>query len=214
MRGLPGKIHHARHRRDVRCRKGARAGEPGSPEVFLGLGPEIAVSRRPGAHAQEPASERIDQVDYDIRYSRQLRDMGVRIDSDRPHKERTELAKLGPMEPTFAAYDGDRIAELRIRQDFVLDKMRQQGIVIETRPTSNLRIGGIPAVEHHPSRKFYDTGQRAAICTDDPGILNTSLSDEIDLIARSFRLDHDELVQRIGDPHEYRLGKSRARQVR
>ena len=119
------------------------------------------------------------------------------------------MAKLDPSEPTSAAYDDERIAELKIRQDFVLDVIKQKQIVIETCPTSNLLIGGIPSIECHPFRKFYESGQNIAICTDDPGIFNRTLADEIDLIARSFRIDYDELVERIGDPYEYRLGQFR-----
>ena len=89
------------------------------------------------------------------------------------------------------------------------EKIKQQGIVIETCPTSNLLIGGIPNMENHPFWKFYKSRQKVAICTDDPGILNRSLMDEVESIVRSSGIDYDELEERLGDPYRYRLGSSR-----
>ena len=177
--------------------------------IALGLDPAVALSRRLGAHAQELTSERMDQIDYDLKYCRELKDRGVSINKERLLRERGELAKRDPREPAFVTCDEDRIAELRVRHDFVLEYIKQQGVLIETCPTSNLLISGIPSYEHHPFGKFYGSGQRVAICTDDPGILNTSLSEEVQLVARSLGLDPDEIETRTGDPYEYRLGRSR-----
>ncbi len=175
----------------------------------LGLDPEIAVKRRGGAHTEETLSERLDQVEYDLKYERHLQDRGVKIEKDKLLKEKEALMGRNPHEMVRSAYDEGRIAELRKRQDFVLERIKELGTVIETCPTSNLRIGGIPDMTYHPFKKFYEFGLNIAICTDDPGIFKTSLSDEVDLISKTFDIDTDELAERLGDPYEHRLGKHR-----
>ena len=176
--------------------------------IALGLDPEIAIARRPNAHTEERVSERLDQIGYDLVYAHQLRERGINVDRGKLLNEKDELMQLHPDEIIRATYDETRLAELRARQNFVIDKLRAYGTVIEVCPTSNLRIGGIPAIEYHPFKKFYDSGLNIAICTDDPGIFKKSLSDEVDFITKAFHLDRDELVEHIGDPYAYRLGQS------
>ena len=57
--------------------------------IALGLDPEIALSRLPGGHTEEAVWERIDQINYDLRYAEQLTDKGVKIDKDKLLKEKS-----------------------------------------------------------------------------------------------------------------------------
>jgi hypothetical protein len=175
--------------------------------IALGLDPETALSRRPGAHVTEPAAERLDQIGYDLRHADALRRRGVEVDEGKLARERTSLLARDPQEPVSRGYDARRIDELRIRQDFVLDAVRERGIVLEVCPSSNYLIAGVPRMEDHPIKRFYDSGQKVAICTDDPGTFMRTLSDEINLVCDALGIDEKTLFQRIGDPYEYRLGR-------
>jgi adenosine deaminase len=51
-------------------------------------------------------------------------------------------------------------------------------VPIEINMTSNIRTKAITQYASHPVRKYYDMGLIVTISTDDPGIFDTSLSDE------------------------------------
>ena len=56
--------------------------------------------------------------------------------------------------PYHRPYDETRVEEIRLRQTFVLDCLAESGTVIETCPTSNLRIGAVPSEAAHPVHNF------------------------------------------------------------
>lgn len=72
-------------------------------------------------------------------------------------------------------------------QTDIIGKIRQQGIVIESCPTSNLRIGPILSYEESPLFVFLDKGLAVTANTDDKGVFATSEIEEISLIAASKR---------------------------
>ncbi len=181
--------------------------------IALGLGPEIAIKRRPNAHTEESVSERLDQIDYDLRFQNQLRDIGIGINEEKLIKERDKLLKRDLDEKVFLEYNEKRLEDLRKRQDFVLNQLKEYGTVIETCPSSNLRIGGIPDVKYHPFKKFYDSEVNLVICSDDPGVFGSSISDEVDLIANAFDVDLKQLGKRLGNPYNFRLGKLRDTEI-
>lgn len=101
-----------------------------------------------------------------------------------------------------------RLNDVSKRQDYVLDELKRLGVSIEVCPTSNLCIGGVPTIQEHPFIKLYNSGIDMAICTDDPGIFKSSLSDEIDFVINSFGIDTENLSKRMGDPFRLRLKKN------
>ena len=75
-------------------------------------------------------------------------------------------------------------------------KIAENGIAIETNPTSNVKIAGLEGYESHPIISFYNKGltlDETQICacpqinvsinTDDPGVFITSLYNEYTMIA-------------------------------
>jgi adenosine deaminase len=90
-----------------------------------------------------------------------------------------------------------------------LDDLTRLGTVIETCPTSNLCIGGVPAIESHPVRKLLASRVNLAVCTDDPGIFDITLGGEMDNLCRWFGLTPDYLEDRLGDPQRFRLSAAR-----
>ena len=70
---------------------------------------------------------------------------------------------------------------------------------IELCPTSNLCIGGIPSVKDHSLHKILRSKAPVVICTDDPGIFDITLRDEINLLV-SLGYDLAWLEERLTDP--------------
>jgi adenosine deaminase len=161
--------------------------------IALGLDPAIAIARRPQAHVWERVSERLDQLAYDLRYRLQLARYGVAVDEQALMAERKRLRAVAPGTCIERAYDEGRLAEVRKRQRFVLDRLRALGTVIECCPTSNLRIGGVPDASHHPIHRFLDSGVNVVICSDDPGIFDITLASEVEWVCTHAVLDVETL---------------------
>ena len=177
--------------------------------IALGLDPEVAVSRRPGAHERESVSERIDQIEYDLRYAKELEAYGIREDHEALGEEKDNLQTLEPDETVRRTYDAQRLEGIRKRQRLVLDRLTELGTVIECCPTSNLRIGGITRPGDHPIGRFLDTDVSIVICSDDPGNLETSVSREVDWVLGVTGKSESDLVERLGNPREFRLAAHR-----
>lgn len=174
--------------------------------IALGIDPKVAIERSPDAHTQESVEERIDQLHYDLAYKQELQQLGLEIDERSVLKEINELRHQEPNEIVVNQYDDKRLREICLRQDFVLARLKELGTVIEVCPTSNIKIGGIPGMEHHPLRKFYASRVNMVICSDDPGVFDSSLSSEVATVAESIGIDSMELAERLGDPQRFRLG--------
>lgn len=70
-------------------------------------------------------------------------------------------------------------------QDYLVDKIEQKGIYIETNPTSNLSIGDFSQIQKHPIfslNQHYAKGEHRALVTinsDDPAVFNTNVENEL-----------------------------------
>lgn len=80
--------------------------------------------------------------------------------------------------------------DVRKLQDALLDLLEQKGIVIETNPSSNLKIGRFSRYDQHPITIFHDVAGESprrsmvvTINTDDKGVFATSLKNEYSLMA-------------------------------
>jgi adenosine deaminase len=150
------------------------------------IGHAIALGIDPssfGEHAREElVSERRDQIAYDLLHADELRRAGVRIDIDALHAEDKRLAGRQADDVVEVIYDEERIRELRARQDVAMERVRETGAVIEVCPTSNRRIGGITDSQHHPIHRFLAAGLPVVVSTDDPGIFDITLQDELDWV--------------------------------
>jgi hypothetical protein len=78
-------------------------------------------------------------------------------------------------------YTDDIIANLTQLQEILMDKFPQD-VAIEVCPTSNLRIGGLGSMAEHPVRRFYKHGLKVLVGSDDPGMFDTSLTQEHKLL--------------------------------
>lgn len=60
----------------------------------------------------------------------------------------------------------------------VVSMLARNRTTLEMCPTSNLHTGAVPTMRDHPLRRYQEAGVRVTINTDDPGISNTTLTDE------------------------------------
>ncbi|XP_072960309.1 N6-mAMP deaminase isoform X1 [Typha angustifolia] len=68
-------------------------------------------------------------------------------------------------------------------------------IPVEICLTSNVRTERVPSVEYHHFVDLYNAKHPLALCTDDPGLFSTSLSNEYFLVASAFGLSKGEMLQ-------------------
>jgi adenosine deaminase len=71
--------------------------------------------------------------------------------------------------------------------------LAEHRIALEVCPTSNLRLGVYPDYAAHPLRRLYEAGVPVTINADDPPLFNTTLNDEVELLATAFGLSLDEI---------------------
>ena len=149
------------------------------------LGHAIALGISPylyGAHGrQETVEERVDQLNYDLRYQEGLTQGGVPVDALEISRELEQLRNLPNDQIIAVEYDAKKLEEVSLRQRFAAECIRDLGSIIEVCPTSNRRIGGIVEDRYHPIRQFVDFGLPFVVGSDDPGIFDTSLGKEIEI---------------------------------
>ncbi len=72
--------------------------------------------------------------------------------------------------------------------------LRDHGIMLEICPTSNLRLGLAPSLVAHPLRQLLDEGVPVTINSDDPLLLDTDISREIEKVATALELTARQLA--------------------
>lgn len=177
--------------------------------IALGLDPEVAAARRGGSHAREKVSERLDQIDYDVEHRKGLEDVGVAVNSSALQAEREQLRGRDPDRLLHRAYDEHRFEQVRRRQTYALQQIARMGAVIESCPSSNLRLGSVPSPDLHPVHRFIRSDVDLVIGADDPGIFDSPLRDEVDWVVETTHLTPQALFERLGDPLRHRLGRMR-----
>lgn len=160
------------------------------------LGHAIALGIAPGHHGEsvriESVAERRDQIAYDLIHAEELRAHGVRVDPDALRREVSDLVAADSGAITEQGYDERRIAELGARQAFAIQRVRAAGAVAEVCPTSNRRIAGFTRPEVHPVHRFAQLKLPFVVASDDPGILGTTLADELAWIGT--HAGHDDVA--------------------
>ena len=70
-----------------------------------------------------------------------------------------------------------------------------KNITLEVCPTSNICTSVYNEIKEMPIKYFLDNGANITINTDDPAICNTTLKDELKLIATNFNLDYNDIIK-------------------
>ena len=79
--------------------------------------------------------------------------------------------------------------------DNTVKLIADKGITLEICPTSNICTSVYNKISDIPIKYFIDNGVNITISTDDPTICNTTLKDELKLIANAFNLQYDDIVR-------------------
>ena len=163
--------------------------------IALGVSPDMY-----GVHTRhESVEERIDQLNYDLSHKEGLIRSGVSVDPEAISQELKQLRGLPQESIITIDYDEPRMEEVRLRQRYAAEIITALGSIIEVCPTSNRRIGGIVGSKHHPIRQFVEFGVPFVVGSDDPGIFDTTLADEIRSAVSLAGLpvdSYDEIAQR------------------
>ncbi|GEP49822.1 adenosine deaminase [Flavobacterium noncentrifugens] len=80
--------------------------------------------------------------------------------------------------------------------DFIntISKLKQKKIAIEINLTSNEFILGV-ADDMHPVEIYYRNGIPIVICTDDEGVLRTSITEQYVLLAHRYKLTYEQIKE-------------------
>ena len=149
--------------------------------IALGVNPELYSGPERGVR-QETVSERRDQIAFELEHRESLIDAGYDVNADHLSREQRDLRERDAAEFVPVVYDDARRESLRRFQDWAMREVRETGAVIESCPTSNLRIARLEDFRNHPLARFIAADLPVVIGADDPGILRTNLRDELALI--------------------------------
>ncbi|HEY7346838.1 MAG TPA: adenosine deaminase [Ktedonobacterales bacterium] len=76
-----------------------------------------------------------------------------------------------------------------IEDEALVEYLAEQGVPVEVCPTSNLRLGVYPSLAAHPLPRLYGAGVPLTVNSDDPPLFNTTLNQEVALLADPFGFD-------------------------
>lgn len=89
-----------------------------------------------------------------------------------------------------------------IEDHAVVRRLAEEKITLDLCPTSNVRLGTYESLERHPFRRLLNQGCHVTINTDDPGIFDISLTDEVFACANAFQLSRREIAQILSNSFE------------
>ena len=72
------------------------------------------------------------------------------------------------------------------RDQELMKRLAQDGIVVECCLTSNIHTGAIDRYADHPLPKFLEAGVKVALCTDNPTVSSTTLAREFEVAMETF----------------------------
>jgi len=102
-----------------------------------------------------------------------------------------ELAGPESIWGAIFALGAERIAHgvRAIEDPTLVDYLVQQRIPLDITPTSNIFLGVYPTYAAHPLRQLHAAGVIITVSTDDPALFNTTLNQEVTLLATQFGLE-------------------------
>ena len=73
--------------------------------------------------------------------------------------------------------------------------LAESGITLDMCPTSNYRLRVVESIYEHPVRRFFDSGIKVTVSSDDPLFFNSDLTDELALLQEVFDFKVEEMLQ-------------------
>jgi adenosine deaminase len=87
---------------------------------------------------------------------------------------------------------------VRVMEDsYAVQLARDQGVIFEVCPTSNVQSGVVQDLKMHPLPKMVEAGLNVTINTDDPGVSRIELGDEYRIACEVLKLSQTELKERV-----------------
>ncbi len=78
-----------------------------------------------------------------------------------------------------------------IEDPALVDRLAEDGIVLEVCPGSNVFLGVFPDWASHPIEQLRERGVKVTVSTDDPPFFFTTMAREYDMLAQTFGWDED-----------------------
>lgn len=80
-----------------------------------------------------------------------------------------------------------------IHDPALVDKIAEEGVVLEVCPGSNVFLGAVKSWKDHPIARLRDRGVKATVSTDDPPFFHTTMTKEFDMLAETFGWEEEVL---------------------
>ncbi|MDU8943322.1 adenosine deaminase [Ovoidimarina sediminis] len=78
-----------------------------------------------------------------------------------------------------------------IEDPALVDRLAEDGIVLEVCPGSNVTLGVYPSWQAHPIDRLRESGVPVTVSTDDPPFFHTTMSREYEMLNRNFGWDEE-----------------------
>ncbi len=157
--------------------------------ISLGVDPAMYLH-----HAwHEGMTERQSHLQWLLKSKNWLSQFGYDVDKNSIRKELNTLASSAT--EISGSYNETMVKDIRSLQDAVLKHLKEKKALIESCPTSNLRIGDIKELKFHPLQRFLSNGMDVIISSDDPGIFSSNLHEEFLFCSHKLAISNDELDQ-------------------
>jgi hypothetical protein len=142
--------------------------------ISLGVDPRSLK----GQQVEESRAEFESHREWLVDHRNWLQDRGFPFQSaiDRMDHDATRAASL--RSPVTINYDNVYLNLARMLQDIIMGELAVRKTVIESCPTSNIRIANLGQADFHPLKRFLNKGLSVCLASDDPGIFATSLANE------------------------------------
>ena len=73
----------------------------------------------------------------------------------------------------------------------LVEKLAEDGIVLEVCPGSNVFLNAVTEWNSHPIERLRERGVKVTVSTDDPPYFRTTMSDEYEMLNRTFGWDQE-----------------------
>jgi 6-phosphogluconolactonase (cycloisomerase 2 family) len=104
--------------------------------------------------------------------------------------EEPHAALIGPNDLIYVPHrNGDVTQWYAIEDDALVDRLAEDGIVLEVCPGSNVALGVYPDWRAHPIHRLRERGVPVTVSTDDPPFFHTTMKNEYARLADAFEWD-------------------------
>ncbi|CTQ31827.1 adenosine deaminase [Jannaschia rubra] len=82
-----------------------------------------------------------------------------------------------------------------VEDEALIDRLAEDGIVLEVCPGSNVALGVYANIAAHPIEKLRERGVKVTVSTDDPPFFHTTMREEYEALERTFGWDGEAFRQ-------------------